>query len=191
MNRKFFAAMLLTLGLAGFASAQEGGKVPAAPTLKIVSFTGQIKITYKIGDKVKELNILPGAEVPEVPAGANITIISGKATFSTGGTSIQANSGDSFSFTATASAGGASTGRINVIAGSVEVTTGNQTKSVDAGQSSETSPSFSQQSQQQEQQQQQEDTTEEANDSTNAQQPPPPPPPNPSQDAAVVSPSAP
>ncbi len=192
MNRKIFTAVFLTLGLAGFASAQEGRPVPVEPTLKIVSFSGQIKIILKENGKTKEINVLPGGEVPEIPAGAKITVVSGDAVFSSGGTSVKANSGDSFSFTATASAGGPSTGHINVTAGSVEVTTGGQTKSVGAGQTADTSASLSQQEQQQKQQKQGEESKKQKDESANQQQqPPPPPPPNPKQDTGVVSSSAP
>ena len=48
---------------------------------------------------------MPGAPLPEIPAGAEIQVLTGEAVFQSGETVVQANAGDTFSFNAPAAGG--------------------------------------------------------------------------------------
>ena len=109
MKRLFAAAVCLSFTFAvaqtGLAQGRPvlgqpfvpGAGAPAASNkLTIKSFTGQIQIKLADGSII---GVVPGAAIPDIPAGAEIVIVSGEATFSSGGTVVTAKQGDSFSYT--------------------------------------------------------------------------------------------
>lgn len=96
MKRLFAAAALALTLVGGTAFAQTAQK------MKIKSFTGQIQIKLADGSII---GVVPGAAIPDIPAGAEIVVVSGEATFSAGGTEVSAKAGDSFSYSAPAAGG--------------------------------------------------------------------------------------
>lgn len=87
---KYRSALLAVLAL--FLS------VPAsAASLKISNFTSG-EIQYKVGDKT--VSILPGMDpMPEIPAGAEVKVVSGNASFAYGdGNTVSAGAGATFDF---------------------------------------------------------------------------------------------
>lgn len=90
MPKNLLAIAALVLGFATAAHAADPVK------LNILSFTGQIQI--KIGNEV--IGVVPGGKMPDIPAGAEIIIVSGEAVLQSGNTTIKADGGDSFSFNA-------------------------------------------------------------------------------------------
>ncbi|MEK7746367.1 MAG: hypothetical protein AAB576_06860, partial [Elusimicrobiota bacterium] len=115
------AAALVALSLLGSAA------MAAAPSMKIVSFTGQIQIKNPDGSIT---GVVPGAPLPEIPAGAEIQVLTGEAVFQSGDTVVQANAGDTFSFSAPAAGGQVSIAavgektEIKVVVGKTEATLG-------------------------------------------------------------------
>ncbi|MBI3299540.1 MAG: hypothetical protein HYZ75_15355 [Elusimicrobia bacterium] len=121
MNRLItFVAALAFTASASFAAAPT-----PAPALTLTSFTGQIQI--KLADGTIQ-GVVPGASAISIPAGAQVTIISGEAVMTgADGVVVSANAGDSFSFnsvngqTQIAATG---TGEITVTIGTTEATLG-------------------------------------------------------------------
>ncbi|HBL15359.1 MAG TPA: hypothetical protein DD417_00985 [Elusimicrobia bacterium] len=115
-------AIALTAAMTAF--AQPGKKIDE---MKILSFTGQVQIKMADGSVI---GVVPGAPIPEIPAGAEIVVISGEAVFQAGNTVISANKGDSFTFAV-------SEGRIEVAAtgtgSSIQVTVGKTEATVETG----------------------------------------------------------
>ncbi len=88
---------LMTLAVAAVLAVSVTNFAFAAKTkkMKIVSFTGQVQIKLKDGSII---GLVPGAPVPNIPSGAEVIIVSGKAVFDAGGTIVTASKGDSFTF---------------------------------------------------------------------------------------------
>ncbi|MBI5201233.1 MAG: hypothetical protein HY925_06575 [Elusimicrobia bacterium] len=76
-------------------------KIPS-PRLVVVSFNGQIQVKAPVGPK--QFNAQ--AQTPVIPPGSEITILSGRAIFQSGGVFIRANAGDSFLYHVPLPAGG-------------------------------------------------------------------------------------
>jgi len=126
MKKLFVLVVGLTFSLAAISTISVSPVMAAKKSskkLKIKSFTGQIQIKLADGSII---GVVPGAEMPDIPVGAEVVVISGEAVFESGGTVITASAGDSFSFTA--DAGGvqiAATGsktEITVTVGKTEAT---------------------------------------------------------------------
>lgn len=127
-----FALAAFALLLSPAVHAQGGS---AQPAMKVISFTGQIQIKMPDGSIV---GIVPGAAIPDIPAGAEVTVISGEAVLTAGGVAVEANAGDSFTYSVDAKSGQAT---IKVETGSVSVISGGTTSEVAAGGSANLSSS--------------------------------------------------
>ena len=88
MLKNLLPIAALVVGLATAAHAAE------APKMQILSFTGQIQI--KVGNEI--IGVVPGGKMPDIPAGAEIIIVSGEAVLQAGNTVIKADGGDSFTY---------------------------------------------------------------------------------------------
>ena len=126
MKRTFALVVGLTLSFFAVSSFVSVNTVEAATAkkMKIGKFTGQIQIKLADGSII---GVVPGAAVPDIPAGAEIVVVSGTAEFTVGGTKVTASAGDSFSYSAP-SGGGASiaatgsTSNIEVAVGGTKAT---------------------------------------------------------------------
>lgn len=82
-------AAVMAFSVTNFAFAQK------VKSMKIVSFTGQVQIKLKDGSII---GVVPNAKIPDIPAGAEVIVVSGEAVFQAGDTVVTAAKGDSFSF---------------------------------------------------------------------------------------------
>lgn len=92
MSKSLLASIVLVAGLAAGAVAQP----KAAPKMQILSFTGQIQI--KVGNEV--IGVVAGGKIPDIPAGAEVIVVTGEAVLQAGDTVVKADAGSSFAFTA-------------------------------------------------------------------------------------------
>ncbi|MBI4423582.1 MAG: hypothetical protein HY554_07645 [Elusimicrobia bacterium] len=86
------AALVASVAVGAYAQGKPEEK--KAPTMKILSFTGQVQI--KIGNEV--IGVVPGGKIPDIPAGAEVIIVSGEAVMQSGDTVVKADAGTSFTF---------------------------------------------------------------------------------------------
>lgn len=115
-TKLFVAALVATsvsFAVADVAVAGTPDSIPAATT-KLSGVTGTVKIKLANGST---LTVNKGDAMPVIPAGATIEVVSGAAVVESGGVTVTANAGDSFSFGSSAT--GATT--VVVVAGNVDV----------------------------------------------------------------------
>lgn len=115
-TKLFVAALVATsvsFAVVGTAFAQAPDSIPAATT-KLSGVTGTVKIKLANGST---LTVNKGDAMPVIPAGATIEVVSGAAVVESGGVTVTANAGDSFSF-GTSATGATS---VVVVAGNVDI----------------------------------------------------------------------
>lgn len=116
---------LKTLALTA-ALAMAAAVAQAAPAAMTVSnFNGKISVTVK---GVKTTYVAGQGAAPSIPAGAQVEVVEGNATFQSGNVKVEAKAGDGFSFTSGAAGVG-----ITGTAGSVTVAAGGATAKVTPG----------------------------------------------------------
>ena len=136
--KKIFAVAVLAVFCAtpfqAAGAATPPVNVPVAPVITISNLTGTIKVTAADGTVA---TYKPGDSVPAIQPGSSVNVVSGAANFTMNGSTVKADTGDSFVFTNNTDRGS----QITVNAGSVQVVVGNTTATVDKGNAVAVSPS--------------------------------------------------
>ncbi len=103
ISKFLFAAILASAVTASavnaFAATPDSIPAAAPAAIKLAGVTGEVKIKTANG----VMTVKKGEPVPDIPAGAEIIVVSGEATVESGGLTVKAGAGDSFTVTPGAS----------------------------------------------------------------------------------------
>lgn len=103
ISKLFVAAILASAVTASavnaFAAAPDSIPAAAPAAIKMTNVTGEVQIKTAGG----VMTVKKGEPIPDIPAGAEIIVVSGEATVESGGLTVKAGAGDSFTVTPGAS----------------------------------------------------------------------------------------